>query len=162
MLDQLGQVAAESAAGVLHLIPNAKAGAPTSIGITFGGANLASSIQAFGSSLGSIASLHYTAGSMSATLGSYQRRWEEWKLQETLANRELKQIDKQIDAADLSCLTHIGLGLLQQCLGLLFDQGLGHVNGIDFQQCIHGLFLDQACDLFSQLTLHVGTDLFRP
>lgn len=33
------------------------------------------------------------------TLASYDRRWEEWKLQERLAERELTQIDRQIAAA---------------------------------------------------------------
>src|SRR5262249_38869882 len=37
----------------------------------------------------------------SQTIGSFYRRQDEWKLQETLANKELDQIDKQIEAATI-------------------------------------------------------------
>ncbi len=36
---------------------------------------------------------------MCATIGGHQRRFDEWKLQERLANKELEQMDKQIAAA---------------------------------------------------------------
>lgn len=41
--------------------------------------------------------------SLSGTMGSNQRRWEEWKLQEQLADKELLQIEKQMLAADIRC-----------------------------------------------------------
>ena len=92
---------AEAAAGVLHLIPNAKVGSPTTIGVTYGGANIASALQAFGSSLGIAASMLNTGASLSATLGNYHRRFDDWKLQERLAAKELEQIDKQIAGAEI-------------------------------------------------------------
>ncbi|MDX2249413.1 MAG: neuraminidase-like domain-containing protein [Bacteroidia bacterium] len=39
--------------------------------------------------------------SLTGTMGSNHRRWEDWKLQERLANKELAQMDKQIAAADI-------------------------------------------------------------
>jgi hypothetical protein len=39
--------------------------------------------------------------SMAASEASFERRWEDWKLQERLAEKELDQIDKQISAAEL-------------------------------------------------------------
>ena len=38
---------------------------------------------------------------MSATIGGYQRRWDDWKLQEKLAAKELEQIERQIAAAEI-------------------------------------------------------------
>lgn len=42
-----------------------------------------------------------TASSITWTLASYSRRWNDWKLQEKLAKIELKQIWKQIEAAKI-------------------------------------------------------------
>jgi Tc toxin complex TcA C-terminal TcB-binding domain/Neuraminidase-like domain/Salmonella virulence plasmid 28.1kDa A protein len=39
--------------------------------------------------------------SLTGTMGSYKRRWDEWKLQERLAQKELAQIDKQIAVAEI-------------------------------------------------------------
>jgi hypothetical protein len=96
-----GQVGAEITAGVLHLIPEVKAGSPTTIGVTYGGANIASAVQAFGSAVGTGASIANTIGSMIATMGGYQRRSEEWQHQGNLAALELQQIDDQILAATI-------------------------------------------------------------
>jgi hypothetical protein len=41
------------------------------------------------------------AAAVSATMGAYQRRWDDWKLQEKVTARELDQIDRQIAAAEL-------------------------------------------------------------
>ena len=38
---------------------------------------------------------------MAAIMGGHQRRFDDWKLQERLANKELEQIEKQIAAADI-------------------------------------------------------------
>lgn len=93
--------AAEALAGVLHLIPEAKVGSPTTVGLTYGGSNVASSAQAFGQGLGILGSMLHTAAGSAATLASYKRRAEEWDFQRTLAGKEIEQIDKQIAAADI-------------------------------------------------------------
>jgi hypothetical protein len=46
-----------------------------------------------------MASIFSETGAMSATMGGYQRRQDEWTLQLNLANAELNQIDSQIAAA---------------------------------------------------------------
>jgi hypothetical protein len=38
---------------------------------------------------------------MASSIASFERRWEDWKLQEKLADKELDQIDKQIAAGEL-------------------------------------------------------------
>jgi hypothetical protein len=48
--------------------------------------------------LGSVASYEANRASI---LGGYERRFNDWKLQERLANLELKSIDKQITAAEI-------------------------------------------------------------
>ncbi len=95
------QIGAEVIAGVLHLIPNAKAAAPTSVGVTYGGDNIASAVQAFGSAAGTTASMLNTAASLSATLGGYLRRQDDWTHQADLATKELMQVEKQIAAAEI-------------------------------------------------------------
>jgi hypothetical protein len=95
------QMGAEIAAGVLHLIPEAKAGAGTTAGFTYGGSNVASGVQAFGASSGTGASMLSARANLNATRGAYQRRFDEWKLQERLAAKELEQIDRQITAAEI-------------------------------------------------------------
>jgi hypothetical protein len=99
LLPMLGQMGAEIAAGTLHLIPEAKVGTPTTIGVTYGGANIASALQAFGSALGTDASMLNTAASLSATMAVFDRRWDEWGHQTDVASKELKQVEKQIAAA---------------------------------------------------------------
>jgi hypothetical protein len=88
-------------ANILHLIPNIKVGVPVTMGATFGGHNLGDALHAFSTFMGAQASIMNSAGSMSATLAGYQRRADEWRHQETLANKELEQIAKQIAAADI-------------------------------------------------------------
>ncbi|MBL7624408.1 hypothetical protein I7331_35195, partial [Frankia sp. AgB1.8] len=95
------QAGAETLAGGLHLIPELKGGAPTTVGATFGGRNVASAVQSFGSAAGATASILSTAASLSATLGGHQRRQDDWKHQADLATRELAQIAKQIAAGEV-------------------------------------------------------------
>ena len=88
-------------ASFLHLVPNTKVALPSSMGFTYGGENIGNAIRAFGDSLSKISGLLNTRASMAATMGGHQRRFDDWKLQERLANKELEQIEKQIAAADI-------------------------------------------------------------
>lgn len=92
-------------AGTAHLVPEVTVGVSgmgSSVAtVRFGGVNVGSSAfnwAAFFSGLGSI--LHSGANLM-ATQASNERRFEDWKLQERLAEKELAQIDKSIAAAEL-------------------------------------------------------------
>lgn len=97
----------EIAAASATVVPDAYAGGAGSMGspLAFaqiaGGSKTAASLQSFGRAMNIGASLTGTAGSMSATMGSYWRRWDDWRLQEKLASKELEQIDRQIAAADI-------------------------------------------------------------
>lgn len=91
----------EHIAAGLHLVPNAKTGSPTTWGLTYGGNNIASAVQAEGSAWGIRASRHNTEASQSGTLGGFDRRQDDWDHQEDLATKELAQVDKQIVGAQL-------------------------------------------------------------
>src|SRR5207248_900786 len=68
-----------------------------------GGSKSAASLQSFGRVMTTFASLAGTAGSISATMGGYQRRADDWGLQKQLAIKEIEQVDKQIAAAEIRC-----------------------------------------------------------
>ena len=84
-----------------HLVPDVKVGAPTSIGITIGGSNVGPALKVSADALKTISSTASSAASISGTLGSHMRRWEEWKLQERMAKIELDQIADQLVAAEI-------------------------------------------------------------
>ncbi len=101
LLLRTSEAVALTLAGGLHLIPNVKIGAPTTMGAETGGDTAGQSATKFGTSLGTIATLLESAASMSATLGGYKRRKDEWDFQKDIATKEDEQIDKQILAADI-------------------------------------------------------------
>ena len=98
------QGGSELAAGVLHLIPEETVGFlgifPV-ITLGHGGPNIAGGLQAFAGALGTTSSILNTNATKAGTTGSQERRWDEWKLQEKRAGKELEQIEKQITAAEI-------------------------------------------------------------
>jgi Tc toxin complex TcA C-terminal TcB-binding domain/Neuraminidase-like domain len=98
---QSSEADSQKVAGVLHLFPDIKIGAPTTDGETYGGSNVGSAAAEYGAWLGTHASIKNARGSMAATYGSYQRRKDEWDLQARLAQKELAQIEQQILAATI-------------------------------------------------------------
>jgi hypothetical protein len=98
---QLGQVGAELAAAILHLIPNQTIAEPGAPSTTLGGTNFGNAIQAFGGSMGANASLLNTASSAVATMAGYDRRAQEWDFQKRLAAKEIEQINQQIAGANI-------------------------------------------------------------
>ena len=87
--------------GTLHLIPNLKLGAPTSIGVTFGGDNVAESASKFQLGISKLVEILDRTASLAATQGGYHRRQDDWNLQKDLAAKEIEQMDKQITAAEI-------------------------------------------------------------
>jgi len=67
----------------------------------YGGEQLSRAASASASLARSTAGIMAGMSAMSHTVAGFQRRWDDWKLQETLANKELDQIQKQIDAATI-------------------------------------------------------------
>ncbi len=80
--------------GVIGPIPMAVVGLP-------GGGKIASSLHKLSGGFDIAASILNTAASITGTVASYQRRWNDWKLQEKLAKSEIKQLEKQIVASEV-------------------------------------------------------------
>jgi hypothetical protein len=87
--------------GALSLIPNFHLSLPFCMGPTYGGDNVERSIASFSNSVGKVVGILNTIGGMAGTMGGHQRRFDDWKLQERLANKELEQIERQMIAADI-------------------------------------------------------------
>jgi len=94
------------AAALSHLIPDVKAGVAgfggsPAVDFAFGGSQLGSSLQAVAGGFNVWANgENYNASKASLNAG-HDRRWDDGKFQESLANKELEQIDKLIPAAKL-------------------------------------------------------------
>ena len=90
----------------MSIIPDVQAGAagfggsPT-VTITIGGTKFALSLTGAADFANGIANILQIGAGMTATIGNYNRRAEEWDFQKLLAIKELPQIDKQITAADI-------------------------------------------------------------
>ena len=76
------------------------AGTPV-VKVRFGGSNVGQAMQAFASVNNFIAAQYTHDATMASIKGGYDRRWDDWKLQEKLATKELDQIDRQIAAAEI-------------------------------------------------------------
>ena len=94
------------AAGILHLIPSAEAGAE-GVGGTpratfqWGGANLASSLSSFAAMTQNISQIMRTVAGEHEKQAGYTRRYDENQLQMRLAEKEQVHIDKQKLAAEI-------------------------------------------------------------
>jgi hypothetical protein len=104
-MQQVAQIIG-TAASVAHIVPSfdvggAGAGGSPRAGVSFGGPNVGSSLQATASVFNFIADVHTFDANQASIDAGYDRRWEDWKFQERLANKELEQIESSIAAARL-------------------------------------------------------------
>ena len=90
--------------------------------------------SAFGGVFTTLASNATFQGGRSATIASYQRRFDEWAFQSNLAAKELEQIDRQIAAAG------IRVAIAEQELQN-HDQQIRNAKDID--QVMHDKFSNQ-------------------
>jgi hypothetical protein len=85
----------------LFAVPNVKIGSGFTIGATYGGSNLGRASGAAINAAQSTVSYLRLEGEMANIKGMYDRRQDDWKFQAKSAERELKQMDKQIAAAEI-------------------------------------------------------------
>jgi hypothetical protein len=83
-------------ASIMALIPDFDLGASGFGGTpvasaTFGGKNIAQGLQAASGVLSFLSLINSNIAATASTKGSFDRRWEDWKLQERLAAKELEQ-----------------------------------------------------------------------
>ncbi len=98
-------VVLDMTAGAAHLFPKLTAGASgfgatPVVTVEYGGDNIGHSATAWSDVARGLAGILSESGGLSATMGGYQRRMDDWTLQANLANAELTQIDSQIKAAN--------------------------------------------------------------
>ena len=91
-------------AGLMYLIPNFGLGIAGAMGTplssaSIGGDPIGKSTEAIAQIMSILAGVLRDEAQRLGTLGGYDRRWEDWKLQERLAAQELKQLDRQVLAA---------------------------------------------------------------
>lgn len=101
MVLNLLDTGAQPVTAVINLIPDAKLGAPTSIGVTIGGSNIGKSSSKFAKFLEKSGVVLSRGSSMAATMGSFQRRKDDWDLKFRIADNEVKQMTSQIESAKL-------------------------------------------------------------
>jgi hypothetical protein len=99
------QAAAHTMSGVFGAIPDGDVGMvgpfPLALSALKIGEALKHGAEASGNTLGVIASLTRGGASLAGMVAGFERRWEDWKLQERQANREMKQIDQQIAVGNI-------------------------------------------------------------
>lgn len=89
------------AAAVLGLFPQIKIGLPSTAGTEFGGAQLSVVANAFGTLAGTEASASSSDASVSSTLGSFDRRMDDWKFQAEQAQKDIEQLERQVVASEI-------------------------------------------------------------
>jgi hypothetical protein len=102
LVGQMLEMAASNASGSPDMITGSAgwAGTPV-VSAKFGGSNVASALAFQGRYMAMMASVISTFGTMASIEGGFQRREQEWKLQEGSARKELEQIEKQLVAAEI-------------------------------------------------------------
>ncbi len=93
-------------AGIVAMIPDLLGGASgfggsPHVTLQWGGKNLAAAANSAADVLGIFSAVATYEAGRAATLGGYDRRFDDWKLQERLAQKEMASIDKQIVAAEI-------------------------------------------------------------
>jgi hypothetical protein len=102
ILGQIPELAASVAAAIPEIDVGASGWAGTPVfKVRYGGSNISAAFGAFSRFMNVLSTVASSKASMSATMGGHKRRAEEWKFQGDLADRELKQIEKQILAAEI-------------------------------------------------------------
>lgn len=103
---QMGAQIADTLAGIMALIPDLVGGASGFGGsphvvVQWGGLNLLGAAKSTADVLRIFSTMASYEASRASILSGYDRRFDDWKLQERLANKELASIDKQITAAEI-------------------------------------------------------------
>ena len=104
---QMAAQIVQATGAILGLIPDFNigghgAGGSPAFHATFGGSNLSEAANAAASVLNILSSAANYQANRASILGGYDRRWEDWKLQERTSSLEMKQIDQQIVVAEIT------------------------------------------------------------
>lgn len=94
------------AASVAHIVPTfdlgvSGVGGSPRAAVMFGGPNVGSGLQAVAGGFTVWANVENYNANKALTNAGHERRWDDWKHQEKLANKELEQVDRSIAAGEL-------------------------------------------------------------
>ncbi len=94
------------AASIISILPHIDLGVSgfggsPKAGLTIGGLELGQAAGLASDVLSFLSQMAANDSAMASSKGSFDRRWDDWKLQESLANKELDQFDVQIATAEL-------------------------------------------------------------
>ncbi|AUX48445.1 hypothetical protein SOCE26_099790 [Sorangium cellulosum] len=102
---EVAQGVSHTVGGLFAAVPDAEAGVVGPfplVGVNMKiGTALTTTANAVASALGATASLTRGLANLAGINAGHDRRWEEWKLQERLARKEIEQINQQIVAAQI-------------------------------------------------------------
>lgn len=103
---QMAAQIVQATGAILGLIPDFSLGGhgfggSPAVDVTFGGTFLATAATAATGVLNILSGVACYEANRASILGSFERRYSDWKLQEKLAKLELKQIEQQITAAEI-------------------------------------------------------------
>jgi hypothetical protein len=94
------------AGSIAHLIPKIKLGfagfgGSPAVDAAFGGSNLGSALMAAAGAANFVATIYSDNANMASINAVYQRRWDDWQLQKSLAQLELNQLAYQLSVANI-------------------------------------------------------------
>ncbi len=90
----------EGVAAVVGFIPSPKV-APMGVGVEAHTGSMAGGLSSVASTINTAAAVSSAIGAISQTIGGYERRMREWAFQKDSSDFEIRQLEKQIDAAQI-------------------------------------------------------------
>lgn len=147
---KVSQGALQALAGMMHVIPNFKLAAPFSLGTTFGGENLGNLTNAIATSVGITATVNDIQGSMAGIKAGHARRSEEWEQQRKTADAELKQIERQLVAAEIRA------AIAEKELA---NHNLQYKNAQELDQAMHDKYSNE--DLYDWMISQISLTYFQ-
>ena len=155
LIPQIAAILLESASTVAHVVPQAQAGG-SGIGgtphvtIIIGGTNVGHAASAGSKALRIASAALQTGAQISAALGQYYQRQDEWNLQLNLANDEGAHIDAQIVAAQ----THQDVATKE-----LNAQNIAVTEAANVDAFLHRKFTNQ--ELYDWMVGEISTTYFQ-
>ncbi|HEU5381439.1 MAG TPA: hypothetical protein VFV38_38945 [Ktedonobacteraceae bacterium] len=145
----------ETSAVASHAAPNAQAGASgiggtPHVSLIIGGTNIGNSVSRGANVLRIVAALMRYGAQMSAVVGQYQQRQDEWNLQLSLANDDSAHIDALIKAAQ----THQDVAKKE-----LMAQNVAVKEANDVDAFLHSKFTNQ--ELYDWMIGEISTTYFQ-
>lgn len=136
--------------GTLSSTPDLKVGVATTLGVTYGGSNIAAALGALGNYIGILAGLNSASGAMSSTMGGYDRRMDDWQFQASSAGKEIEQMKKQITSAEIK------VSIAEKELK---NQNLQMENSAEVDEFMRGKFTNK--DLYQWMVGQISTVYFQ-